>query len=321
MPTYGRADLLEETLAALVPQVAALAGKVELCVCDDHSPDRSAKVIEKARKLYPFHFVRNEKNQGAIRNFCKVTAEMATGEYVWLIGQDDVPTPGAVQRLVAAIERNRELDYFYLNYEQEDPDGTRSTLCPWTEDRRVNRWQDLVQESGYLGTGMFVHVFRRFLWTDYWKKNPPGDDCAPGGKSHPQVNPHCYLVADHGIDRPAYYLAKPALRLRGGTATWHELKFPVFARHYPDILLYFRKQGLSPRAYRYNADWIFRRAGWVIREELNETARPGKEILLPFLSAYWREPRAWSAAVGAVLHSKRLEPLKKRLRRVLGKAQ
>lgn len=302
-------------LASLVPQVKALADKVELVVCDDRSPDDTAAVIEAARKIHPFTFERNATNQGAIRNFHKVTAVMPRGDYVWLLGQDDVPTEGAVARLVAALEANPDLDLFYLNYRNRGPDGPGDVLLDWPNDRRVARWQELIERSGWLGSGMFVHVFRRRLWMNYWRANPPGEDAAVSdGKTHPQVNPHCYLVADYGLDRPAYFLAAPSLWVTLGPATWENVRYIVFVKHYPDILFYFRRKGLTRAGYRYNARWVFERASWVMKEKLNEPDAPVLGTLLPFVRDYAAEPLAWRAALRAYLHSRRLAPVKRLVR-------
>jgi hypothetical protein len=57
--------------------------------------------------------LRNSTNVGADRNFLQCF-EKAQGKYVWIIGDDDVVTPGAIEKIIAYLEAN-EYTLIYVN--------------------------------------------------------------------------------------------------------------------------------------------------------------------------------------------------------------
>lgn len=315
VPTYNGQRFIEEFLAALLPQTAA-EPKVEVCVCDDASRDDTPRLIEAARARWPFRYERNEKNLGAIRNFHRLTAEIARGKYVWVLGQDDIPNPGAVRALVAALEAHPDIEIFYVNYRARKVSGPGYDLHLGNrESRRLERWQDVIRSEGSLGTGLFVHVIAREAWIAYWGQHPPGEHFSSGHATYP----HCYLIADAFLNRPAWCVGEPLLTLTPGSAGWHASRFVVYSRLTPDLLYYFRAKGLSPEAYRFNARWVFAWAAWVLREELNRSEASTVSLVAPFLKRYPRSPQAWRAALHAWIHCERLPLLRAagRIRRKL----
>lgn len=307
VPTYNAVGLLRNMLHELLPQARALGGRVEVLVGDDASTDGTETFLAQLEKFPGLHLSRNPKNLGIQGNFHNLIYGKAKGEFIWVLGQDDTPTPGSLDRLVKVLDANPDLDAFYLNYHLSRKDGDE-TLVSDTVDRRVERWQDLIQDSGWLGTGAFVHVIRARLWKEYWEKNPPN---GPDFTSLHLTYPHCCLIAERCLNRPAFLVATPALRLTAGSATWHKTRFPVYARHTPECLNYFRSHGLSKRAYGYHARWVYDRASWVLREKLNEKELSPAEVLVPFLKAFGSEPLAWKAAFNAWLHSEQLPWLRR----------
>lgn len=115
IPTWNRAAYLAESLEHLLPQFAALPERqVELLISDNCSPDNTSAVVDSfiARGL-PVRYVRNETNIGSDANFMQCV-RLATGQYVWVLGDDDILLPGALTALVAALEQH-EVDVVYLS--------------------------------------------------------------------------------------------------------------------------------------------------------------------------------------------------------------
>jgi len=104
IPTYERADLLANLLTTLAREVTpALASAVEVLVSDNASGDHTRAVVESFRATIPnLRYHRHEQNLGSNQNFLSCMA-LATGRYVWLIGDDDQLAPGSVARLVALL--------------------------------------------------------------------------------------------------------------------------------------------------------------------------------------------------------------------------
>lgn len=126
VPTYNRVGYLRELIASLLSEIDPLPdGSVELVVSDNLSTDATATFCSSIDRPY-FRFWTNEKNIGGDRNFLKCIRE-AKGEYVWLIGDDDLVSAGAVSNvlqivassnpdLIVSMDSNGSPDGSYLNY-------------------------------------------------------------------------------------------------------------------------------------------------------------------------------------------------------------
>lgn len=102
IPTYNRSGYLAELLESIVEQGTP---DVEVVVSDDGSLDDTAVVAARYRDRIPrFTFLRQPVNIGVDRNVAAVTAA-ATGDYIWLIGDDDRIEPNGVRRVMEALRR------------------------------------------------------------------------------------------------------------------------------------------------------------------------------------------------------------------------
>ena len=112
IPTYNRSRYLARLLAALAPQIAG-DSRVELLISDNHSPDDTPSIVESFRQGgASFRYLRNETNIGSDGNFLQCF-ESAQGKYVWLFGDDDLPEPGSVQRILSILSAE-EYDLVHL---------------------------------------------------------------------------------------------------------------------------------------------------------------------------------------------------------------
>jgi acetyltransferase-like isoleucine patch superfamily enzyme len=110
MPTYNRAELLRQQLNSLVVALKDIpAGMVELIIRNNASPDHTEEVIESFKGKLPITYSRNDENIGVIRNTLKVT-ESATGEYLWMIGDDDLVCPDGIRTIISTFKNNPDLD-------------------------------------------------------------------------------------------------------------------------------------------------------------------------------------------------------------------
>lgn len=100
IPTYNRCQLLDELLDMILPQAERFLD-VEVCVSDNHSSDDTTAHLQ-ARQSSILRYWTNEINIGGDRNFLKCIAE-ARGEYVWLVGDDDIIPAGAIASVLQVI--------------------------------------------------------------------------------------------------------------------------------------------------------------------------------------------------------------------------
>ena len=121
IPTFNRAAYLEDGMAALIPQLVAAeqahAGEVECVVSDNASTDGTASVLDAAAVALgtagvALQRVRQPENIGSDRNFL-FCFRAARGRYFWLMGDDDVLRPGAVEAVLQAVHA-AEYDWIFL---------------------------------------------------------------------------------------------------------------------------------------------------------------------------------------------------------------
>jgi len=101
IPTYNRAEYLNDCLKSLLPQVARY--DIIIFVSDNASTDATAQVVENYKKIYPnIVYSRNEKNMGPDFNFTKALRISKT-KYSWLLGDDDRIADGAITKLLSIL--------------------------------------------------------------------------------------------------------------------------------------------------------------------------------------------------------------------------
>src|SRR3546814_10854229 len=122
--TFNRAKWLSLSLEVLVREAKELGAKVELLVCDNTSTDETPDVVKPYVQRGVVRYHRNPKNVGMLGNL-RVTAQEASGRYIWILGDDDVISPGAVKKVVDVLENNHELALVYLKYAYTDRKSTR----------------------------------------------------------------------------------------------------------------------------------------------------------------------------------------------------
>lgn len=103
VPTFNRVERLKNCLNNIITEIT---GKpVELLVSDNASTDGTQAFMEEYCKLHPeVTYVRNSENVGPDRNFLNCY-NRASGEYVFLQGDDDLLLPGAVDAILEVLAR------------------------------------------------------------------------------------------------------------------------------------------------------------------------------------------------------------------------
>lgn len=102
IPTYNRSCTLEKILKQLTLENRTL---FNILVSDDGSTDNTKDVVIKYQKLLPnLIYHKNKVNLGYSGNVCRVY-ELAKTRYIWFLCDDDTVLPGAVTKIVNAINK------------------------------------------------------------------------------------------------------------------------------------------------------------------------------------------------------------------------
>ena len=113
IPVYNGEATIKETVLSILKECD---DSCEILVMDNASTDNTGRIVkELAIKNQKIRYQRNETNLGYDRNF-HCCFKYAKGDYVWLIGDDDVLRPGALSYVKQVIKKNQNVGFIYVNY-------------------------------------------------------------------------------------------------------------------------------------------------------------------------------------------------------------
>jgi glycosyltransferase involved in cell wall biosynthesis len=146
----------------LFAQLDGLTGEIEVVVSDNASDDRTAEIASAYAGRPDFRYVRRNENIGAERNFLEVV-QAATGEYCWLLGDDEILEPAAIERLRALVN-GEAFDLAILSTEAyrwvAEPVRFSSYAAYVDHFARVH------PETLWASTLVSLSVFRRQVWAE-----------------------------------------------------------------------------------------------------------------------------------------------------------
>ncbi len=105
IPTFNRAQYLRRCLESVIDAAGGLLVEIELLISDNGSTDETPEVIEEvceAGILIRYHHY--EENRGPDWNILNCYT-LAQGQYVWIVGDDDVLLQGSIGAVLALIRR------------------------------------------------------------------------------------------------------------------------------------------------------------------------------------------------------------------------
>jgi hypothetical protein len=164
IPTYNRQQRVIERLQELLPQCRDLKN-VEVLVLDNTSTEEvESNLLEKDPSLRDWvRFHRNIGNVGLAGNICRCY-EVAGGEWVWTLGDDDSVEPDAVHQILKTIARHKESPLGGFNfstgihtYPKEERAATLAHYC------------EVMKEPKAFSNALFLSscVFRRDVFLKY----------------------------------------------------------------------------------------------------------------------------------------------------------
>jgi glycosyltransferase involved in cell wall biosynthesis len=179
IPTYNRAKHLTNCLNSIILCNSQSAFEFQVCISDNHSTDETEEVVRHAQSAIEIKYHKNTSNFGIPRNFLNVVS-MADGDFIWLIGDDDLLMPNAISDLYQLLDGHPGVDFFYVNSYQLateyldrfpapfDTANLPAKMQPFSDWKTPGelKFLDLIDPKisfDFLG-GMFLSVFRKSLW-------------------------------------------------------------------------------------------------------------------------------------------------------------
>lgn len=242
IPTYNRARHLENCLNSVLTCLNHGSSDFEVCISDNGSTDDTEEVVARIGNLLPVKYQKNSTNLGIPRNFLNVV-DMAEGDFVWLVGDDDLLVTDAITRIVAMIREHPTVDFFYVNAYHLSSEYVLSRPRPFDtlglpsgmmkfSPRRTDGelpFLDLISPSvsfDFLG-GMFLSVFRRKNWID--NRQALNSDALNDERTFSHFDntfPHVKIFSRAYARSRAYFNTVPLIVCLSGAREW-ALMYPL----------------------------------------------------------------------------------------------
>lgn len=215
--TYKRAGWVALNLRNIFSQLGSPRSDLEILVVDNTSPDNTPEVVKPYLDRPDFTYIRNPKNVGLVGNLA-VTAQRARGEYILILGDDDLTRAGTIDRIFHVLDQHPDISLIYLNYgySSESNPGSITDLqgfldgynvleppCP-DEVAPVKR---LAAKCENFFTAIYSHVYRR----DHALRSYCQDTSGRIFATMVSCVPSAYYVLHYMPNEMAYWIGEPAL--------------------------------------------------------------------------------------------------------------
>jgi glycosyltransferase involved in cell wall biosynthesis len=128
LPTYNRARFIAEALESIFAQTLAPS---QVIVINDGSTDNTTFVLKPFRDRIEYLESENRGKPSALN----LVMEQVTGEYVWIMDDDDVAISDALKRHVTILEKRPEVGWTYSSYVEANTCEQTARIAPEAEKR------------------------------------------------------------------------------------------------------------------------------------------------------------------------------------------
>lgn len=223
--TRNRVSFLVETLSNLLGQATA---EVEIVVLDAASGDGTPQAAEALAAGNPsLSYHRREINQGIDRDYAS-TADLARGDYIWFMSDDDLLAKSSVEKVLHACRKGYAL--IVVNAEDWNVDFSErlgGPRLPIREDREYDcdRFVELFENVGHFLSFIPGIVVRKEIWSSREKEPYFGSFFA-----------HLGILFQAPLPSSALVIAEPLVRIRNGNVSWSGRSFEIWMVRWPSLI-------------------------------------------------------------------------------------
>ncbi len=222
--TRNRRDRLRETLVAIEAQRCE---GVEVVVADGASEDGTAEMLDALADSRPWLRVLRLPANGGVDKDYDLAVQQAKGDWCWLFTDDDLPAPGAIARVLAALEGGHDL--VVVDAEVRDDQCAailRARQLPFTSDRvYVSGDPALLADLGALLSFIGAVIIRRSLWLERERS-----------RYHGSLFIHVGVIFQEPLPGTALAIAEPLMRIRYGVGGWTSRRARIWLFLWPELI-------------------------------------------------------------------------------------
>jgi abequosyltransferase len=240
--TYNRANFIGGMLDSILDQ---LVPGVELIVVDGASTDSTPEVVAQYLSRYPeIRYYREQENCGVDRDYDK-SVSYATGEFCWLMTDDDVLRPGALGRVTGSLDSS--VDLIVVNAEVKNADFSKvlkARLLDFKKDKEYGGGdhEEFFREATSCLSFIGCVVVRRKWWLERDRSSYYGS-----------LFVHVGVIFQRPPIERVKVIADPLIAIRYGNAMWTSSGFEIWMFKWPRLVWSFSdfsdstKNSVSPK--------------------------------------------------------------------------
>lgn len=251
--TFNRGKFIAETLDSILHQMQP---GVELIVVDGASPDNTEEVMRQYLLNYPeIRYYRELVNSGVDADYDKAV-EYATGEYCWLMTDDDVLMPGAIEAVLHSIHSSPELVVVNSEVKNFDFSKTyveRSLIITDNRNYEANDGESFFVDIASYLSFIGAVVIKREVWLARDRESYYGS-----------LFIHVGVIFQSPTLTKVNVISSPFITIRYGNAMWSARTFEIWTFKWPNLIWSFvdfsdeSKNKITKREPRKSFSRLFR---------------------------------------------------------------
>lgn len=259
IPTFNRSLCLDSCLNSIFLAKKNTNLNFEVCISDNHSSDNTIKIIKKYLKKLPIKFQSLPINKGRVFNYLNAV-NLASGDYVWFLGDDDLLMPNALMNANKILSANSKVDFFYINSFNLNRHYLNQFSMPFNTG---NLPANMVRFSNYTKEGdckffdlinpqvafdflgaFFMSIFKRSYWLKHTSILSPDGYNLNEFSNIKNTFPHAVIFAYAFSKSNSFFVSKPLTVNLYGFREWDGLYPLVRSFRLPQLLKIYRINGL-----------------------------------------------------------------------------
>ena len=274
IPTYNRPNQLPNCLNSIHIAKKNTDLDFEVCISDNGSNYDVQKIIDEYKDKFKIVLNINKENLGYQPNLQKVIS-IASGEFVWTIGDDDLLTPDSLLVVKNLFNKYTEVDFYFLNsfhldygylknypqpFDTHNLPENMPKLSKKEKEMECYFWDLIDRDVSFdFLLGNFLNIFKRQMWldnTDCLDKELLNDKRV--WSNFDNTCAHIKIYANAFKNSKAFFTSK-ALTVNGyGVREWIDLYDFIEIVRLPEMLDYYRSRGLGFFKYIRNKNYALR---------------------------------------------------------------
>jgi hypothetical protein len=225
---------------------------------------------------------------------------------------------GKLAKIIDTIKKNRDLDYFFVNYFEKNIQQRNRIIvefnstyrpspneckCRDFSERRLTAWEQILSVNASMPATLFTaivcHIFKRSMWCSFTGslELKRGEGGAPYS-SFDTAFPHVKLIAKSMVGRPMYYIGDPVVLLGLGSQEWWKYLGGVMLVSLNQALDLYEDLGIDRSVICHLRNDLLSYSGpWVVHLLAKPNHVEDYRWLVWFLRRFWASAPLWKSVI------------------------